>query len=251
MQSSFRPASRRETFGRHSKGGRRDGGLKIDWTKPLPSAWPMCIDHTHHVPSSDARSVTESAPASQGGFCQPTPTAQQPSQSLTPQTDPPTHASASNFRHNYRAKTSAYSAQRNNSEIILKTVQSLFVVSKFTSRLSGKRLPRIHPTPAADCPGSLSRTGTSNPAARLGSCRSGGKWCIRVRIDRHLGRGLKSLRILRTADADKIDADHSLRPAVVFETAMKRRTAPEKSQTKREQSMQRFPQFLRIRKCQR
>ena len=44
MQSSFRPASRRETFGRHAKGGRRDGGLKIDWTKPLPSAWPMCID---------------------------------------------------------------------------------------------------------------------------------------------------------------------------------------------------------------
>jgi hypothetical protein len=44
LQSSFRPSSRRETFGRHSKGGRRDGGLKIDWTKPLPSAWPMCID---------------------------------------------------------------------------------------------------------------------------------------------------------------------------------------------------------------
>jgi hypothetical protein len=43
LQSSFRPASRRETLGRHSKGGGRGGGLKIDWTKPLPSAWPMCI----------------------------------------------------------------------------------------------------------------------------------------------------------------------------------------------------------------
>jgi len=27
MQSSFRPASRRETLGRHSKDGRRGGGL--------------------------------------------------------------------------------------------------------------------------------------------------------------------------------------------------------------------------------
>jgi len=44
LQSSFRPASRRETLGRHSEGGRRGGGLKIDWTKPLPSARPMCID---------------------------------------------------------------------------------------------------------------------------------------------------------------------------------------------------------------
>jgi hypothetical protein len=44
VQSSFRPASRRETLGRLSEGGRRGGGLKIDWTKPLPSAWPMCID---------------------------------------------------------------------------------------------------------------------------------------------------------------------------------------------------------------
>jgi hypothetical protein len=44
IQSSFRPASRRETLGRHSKGGRRGGGVKIDWIKPLPSAWPVCID---------------------------------------------------------------------------------------------------------------------------------------------------------------------------------------------------------------
>ena len=43
-QSIFSSASRRETLGKHSKGDRRGGGLKIDWTKPLPSAWPMCID---------------------------------------------------------------------------------------------------------------------------------------------------------------------------------------------------------------
>jgi hypothetical protein len=40
----FRSAARRETLGRHSNGGRRGGELKIDWTKPLPRAWPMCID---------------------------------------------------------------------------------------------------------------------------------------------------------------------------------------------------------------
>jgi hypothetical protein len=44
LQSIFRSASRRETFGKHSKGGRRDGGLKMDWTKPPPTAWPMCIE---------------------------------------------------------------------------------------------------------------------------------------------------------------------------------------------------------------
>jgi hypothetical protein len=33
-----------KTFLLISKGGRLGGGLKIDWTKPLPSAWPMCID---------------------------------------------------------------------------------------------------------------------------------------------------------------------------------------------------------------
>ena len=44
LQRIFRSASRRETFGKHSKGGRRDGGLKMDWTKPPPTAWPMCIE---------------------------------------------------------------------------------------------------------------------------------------------------------------------------------------------------------------
>jgi hypothetical protein len=44
MQRIFRSATRRETLGRHSKGGRRGGELKIDWTKPLPRARPMCID---------------------------------------------------------------------------------------------------------------------------------------------------------------------------------------------------------------
>jgi hypothetical protein len=44
MQSIFRPAARRETLGEQSEGGRRDGGLKMGWTKPLPSAWPMGID---------------------------------------------------------------------------------------------------------------------------------------------------------------------------------------------------------------
>ena len=38
-----RLATRRETLGKHLKGGRRGGELKIDWTKPLPRAWPMCI----------------------------------------------------------------------------------------------------------------------------------------------------------------------------------------------------------------
>jgi hypothetical protein len=44
MQSIFRSATRREALGSHSEGGRRGGELKIDWTKPLPRAWPMCID---------------------------------------------------------------------------------------------------------------------------------------------------------------------------------------------------------------
>ena len=44
MQRIFRSATRRETLGRHSKGGRRGGELKIDWTKPPPRARPMCID---------------------------------------------------------------------------------------------------------------------------------------------------------------------------------------------------------------
>jgi hypothetical protein len=44
MQSIFRSASRREALGKHSMGRRRDAGLKMDWTKPLPRAWPMCIE---------------------------------------------------------------------------------------------------------------------------------------------------------------------------------------------------------------
>ena len=31
-------------LGEQSEGGRRDAGLKMGWTKPLPSAWPMGID---------------------------------------------------------------------------------------------------------------------------------------------------------------------------------------------------------------
>jgi hypothetical protein len=38
MQSIFRSAPRRETLGKHLKGGRRGGELKIDWTKPLLEA---------------------------------------------------------------------------------------------------------------------------------------------------------------------------------------------------------------------
>jgi hypothetical protein len=38
MQSIFRLASRREKLGKQSKGSRRDGELKMDWTKPLPTA---------------------------------------------------------------------------------------------------------------------------------------------------------------------------------------------------------------------
>ena len=44
MQSIFRPASRRERLGEHPKGDRRDGGLKMGWTKPFGRAWPMGID---------------------------------------------------------------------------------------------------------------------------------------------------------------------------------------------------------------
>jgi hypothetical protein len=35
LQSIFRSATRRETLGSRSEGGRRGGELKIDWTKPL------------------------------------------------------------------------------------------------------------------------------------------------------------------------------------------------------------------------
>jgi hypothetical protein len=44
MQSIFRSASRRETLGEHAVGDRRDGDLKMGWTKPPPSAFPMGID---------------------------------------------------------------------------------------------------------------------------------------------------------------------------------------------------------------
>jgi hypothetical protein len=42
MQSIFRSASRREVLGKHSKGRRRDAGLKMDWTKPLPERG-LCV----------------------------------------------------------------------------------------------------------------------------------------------------------------------------------------------------------------
>ena len=38
MQRIFSLATRRETLGKHLKGGRRGGELKIDWTKPPPRA---------------------------------------------------------------------------------------------------------------------------------------------------------------------------------------------------------------------
>src|SRR5260370_22068489 len=44
MQRIFSSATRREALGKHFKGGRRSGELKIDWTKPPPRAPPMCID---------------------------------------------------------------------------------------------------------------------------------------------------------------------------------------------------------------
>jgi len=38
VQRIFSSATRRETLGKHLKGGRRGGELKIDWTKPPPRA---------------------------------------------------------------------------------------------------------------------------------------------------------------------------------------------------------------------
>jgi hypothetical protein len=43
MQSIFSAPSRRETARKPFEGGRRDGALKIDWTKPPPRAWLMGI----------------------------------------------------------------------------------------------------------------------------------------------------------------------------------------------------------------
>jgi integrase len=40
MQSIFRSASRRETLGKHSKGGRRDGGLKMLCTMSSETSAP-------------------------------------------------------------------------------------------------------------------------------------------------------------------------------------------------------------------
>jgi hypothetical protein len=44
MQSIFRPASRREVLGERSEGSRRDGGLKMGWTKPLGCDVAMGVD---------------------------------------------------------------------------------------------------------------------------------------------------------------------------------------------------------------
>jgi hypothetical protein len=38
LQRIFSSATRRETLGKHLKGDRRGGELKIDWTKPRPRA---------------------------------------------------------------------------------------------------------------------------------------------------------------------------------------------------------------------
>jgi transposase len=38
VQRIFSSATRRETLGKHLKGSRRGGELKIDWTKPPPRA---------------------------------------------------------------------------------------------------------------------------------------------------------------------------------------------------------------------
>jgi hypothetical protein len=59
MQSIFRPASWRETLGEESEGGRRDGGLKMGWTKPLPSAWPMGIDCLPDLGRGSERSLKQ------------------------------------------------------------------------------------------------------------------------------------------------------------------------------------------------
>jgi hypothetical protein len=42
MQSIFRPASRREALGKHSKGGRRGGGLKMDGQNRCPERC-LCV----------------------------------------------------------------------------------------------------------------------------------------------------------------------------------------------------------------
>jgi hypothetical protein len=44
MQSIFSPAARRDTLRVRAKFDRRDGELKMDWTKPLHEARPMGIE---------------------------------------------------------------------------------------------------------------------------------------------------------------------------------------------------------------
>ena len=44
MQSIFSPAARRDTRREGANLDRRDGELKMDWTKPPHDVRPMCID---------------------------------------------------------------------------------------------------------------------------------------------------------------------------------------------------------------
>jgi hypothetical protein len=55
MQSVFSPASRREALGEHSEGGRRDGGLKMDRTKPLGRDLAMGVDCRLYVDRGSER----------------------------------------------------------------------------------------------------------------------------------------------------------------------------------------------------
>ena len=50
MQSIFSSAARRHNFGGSRKADRRDGELKMDWTKPLPTARPMGIEWSAWLP---------------------------------------------------------------------------------------------------------------------------------------------------------------------------------------------------------
>jgi hypothetical protein len=44
MQSIFSPAARRDTLREEGNLHRRDGELKMDWTKPPHDVRPMCFD---------------------------------------------------------------------------------------------------------------------------------------------------------------------------------------------------------------
>jgi hypothetical protein len=44
MQSIFSPAARRETLRVRANFDRRDGELKMDWTKPLHDARPLGVE---------------------------------------------------------------------------------------------------------------------------------------------------------------------------------------------------------------